>query len=235
MINYSPNLNAAVISSSTSSHYNVLKQVLQSKIKYIICEKPFILNTNKAKKIISLIKRNKKKVMINYSRRFSPEIINLINNIKKNSYGNIVKICIITSRGLINNGCHYIDLIRMIFGENIKVLDKCLYKSRYIKNDFCGKVNILAKKRIIVNIQIKDFKNKFIEKINFYTKNNIIRILDYKKIVFINIKNKKKEEIKINRSLQLTNLLKNLNNIYLSPVQNAFKNNMILNEILCKK
>ena len=123
----------------------------------------------------------------------------------------------------------------MIFGENIKVLDKSLYKSKYIKNDFCGKFNILVKKKIIVNIQIKDFENKFIEKINFYTKKNIIRILDFKKIMFVNKKNLKKKEIKINRSIQLTNLLKNLNNIYLSSVQNAFKNNIILNEILYKK
>ena len=125
--------------------------------------------------------------------------------------------------------------MRMIFGENIKVLDKSLYKSKYIKNDFCGKFNILVKKKIIVNIQIKDFENKFIEKINFYTKKNIIRILDFKKIMFVNKKNLKKKEIKINRSIQLTNLLKNLNNIYLSSVQNAFKNNIILNEILYKK
>ena len=235
MINYLTEVNVAVIASSTSSHYNVLKDVLQSKIKYIICEKPFILNIHKAKEIIKLIKKNKKKVIINYSRRFSPEIINLINRIKNNSYGNINRISITTSRGLINNGCHYIDLMRMIFGENIKVLDKSLYKSKYIKNDFCGKFNILVKKKIIVNIQIKDFENKFIEKINFYTKKNIIRILDFKKIMFVNKKNLKKKEIKINRSIQLTNLLKNLNNIYLSSVQNAFKNNIILNEILYKK
>jgi len=197
MINYLTEVNVAVIASSTSSHYNVLKHVLHSKIKYIICEKPFILNINKAKEIIKLIKKNKKKVIINYSRRFSPEIINLINRIKNNSYGNIDRISITTSRGLINNGCHYIDLIRMIFGENIKVLDKSLYKSKYIKNDFCGRFNILAKKKIIVNIQIKDFKNKFVEKINFYTKKNIIRILDSEKIMFVNKKNQKKNVIKI--------------------------------------
>jgi hypothetical protein len=53
--------------------------------------------------------------------------------------------------------------------------------------------------------------------------------------MFVNKKNQKKKEIKINRSIQLTNLLKNLNNIYLSSVQNALKNNIILNEILYKK
>jgi hypothetical protein len=120
----------------------------------------------------------------------------------------------------------------MIFGNNINVLCKDLYKSKYIKSDFCGRVNFSVKNKIIVNMEIKDFKNKFCEDITFYTKKNIVKILDYKKIMFINIKNQSKKIIKINRSIQLTNLLKNLNNTYLSSAQNALKNNKILNEII---
>jgi len=235
LLNCSPDVNVAVISSSTSSHYRVLMQVLKSEVQYIICEKPFVLDIKKAKKIIKLIKKNKKKIIINYSRRFSPEIIYLVSKIKNNFFGNIERVSITTSRGLINNGCHYIDLIRMIFGDNINVLDKDLYKSKYIKNDFFGRINFLVKNKIAVSMQIKDLKNQFCEDIIFYTKKNIIKILDYKKIIFINIKNQNKKIIKINRSIQLTNLLKNLNKTYLSSVQNALKNNKILNKIIYEK
>jgi hypothetical protein len=235
LLNCSPDVNVAVISSSTSSHYRVLMQVLKSEVQYIICEKPFVLDIKKAKKIIKLIKKNKKKIIINYSRRFSPEISYLVSKIKNNFFGNVERVSITTSRGLINNGCHYIDLIRMIFGDNINVLDKDLYKSKYIKNDFCGRINFLVKNKIAVNMQIKDLKNKFCEDIIFYTKKNIVKILDYKKIIFINIKNQNKKIIKINRSIQLTNLLKNLNKTYLSSAQNALKNNKILNKIIYEK
>lgn len=235
MLICSPEINVVIISSSTSSHYKILKQVLKSKVQYIVCEKPFLLDINKAKKIIKLIKKYKKKIIINYSRRFSPEIIQLVGKIKNNFLFNIEKISITTSRGLINNGCHYIDLIRMIFGNNVDVLSKDLYKSKYIKNDFCGRVKLLVKNKIIVYIQIKDFKKKFCEKVIFYAKKNIIQILDYKKIIFTNIKKQNKKIVKINRSVQLTNLLKNLNSTYLSSVQNAVKNNKILNEIIYKR
>jgi hypothetical protein len=235
MFIYSSVVDAAIISSSTSSHYRVLMQVLKSKVQYIICEKPFVLDIYKAKKIIKLIKKNKKKIIINYSRRFSPEIVYLASKINNNFFGNIERVSITTSRGLINSGCHYIDLIRMIFGDNINVSGKDLYKSKYIKNDFCGKVNFLVKNKIIVNMEIKDLKNKFCENIFFYTKKNIIKILDYKKIIFINIKNQNKKIIKINRSIQITNLLKNLNNTYLSSAQNALKNNIIINKIIYEK
>ena len=123
----------------------------------------------------------------------------------------------------------------MIFGDNINLLDKDLYKSKYIKNDFCGTINFLVKNKIAVSMQIKDLKNKFCEDIIFYTKKNIVKILDYKKIIFINIKNQNKKIIKINRSIQLTNLLKNLNKTYLSSAQNALKNNIILNKIIYEK
>jgi hypothetical protein len=235
MLNYSSELNVVIVASSTSSHYRILMQVLKSKVQYIICEKPFILDTTKAKKIIKLIKINKKKIIINYSRRFSPEIIYLVRKIKNNFFGDIKRVSITTSRGLINNGCHYIDLIRMIFGNNINVLGKDLYKSKYIKNDFCGSVNFLVKNKIIANMKIKDLKNKFCEDIIFYSQKNVIKIVNYKKITFINIKNQNKKTIKINRSIQLTNLLKNLHNTYLSSAQNALKNNVVLNKIIYEK
>lgn len=231
----SPGVNVAIVSSSTASHYRVLMQTIKSKVQYIICEKPFVLDIKKAKKIIKLIKKRKKKIIINYSRRFSPEVIYLVSKIKNNFFGNVERVSITTSRGLINNGCHYIDLIRMIFGDDINVLDKDLYKSKYIKNDFCGRINFLVKNKIAVSMQIKDLKNKFCEDIIFYTKKNIVKILDYKKIIFINIKNQNKKIIKINRSIQLTNLLKNLNKTYLSSAQNALKNNIILNKIIYEK
>ena len=84
-------------------------------------------------------------------------------------------------------------------------------------------------------MQIKDYKKKFCENVIFYAKKNIIQILDYKKIIFTNIKKQNKKTVKINRSVQLTNLLKNLNSTYLSSVQNAVTNNKILNEIIYKR
>lgn len=123
----------------------------------------------------------------------------------------------------------------MIFGNNINVLGKDLYKSKYIKNDFCGSVNFLVKNKIIVNMKIKDLKNKFCEDIIFYSQKNVVKIVDYKKIIFINIKNQNKKTIKINRSIQLTNLLKNLHNTNLSSAKNALKNNVVLNKIIYGK
>ena len=50
MLNYLLELNVVIVASSTPSHYRILTQVLKSKVQYIICEKPFILDITKAKK-----------------------------------------------------------------------------------------------------------------------------------------------------------------------------------------
>ena len=73
---------ALIIASSSESHYKLIKSALKSKVKYIICEKPFRFSLIKRSEILNLHKKNQK-ILINFSRRFSDSYRDLKKKFKK--------------------------------------------------------------------------------------------------------------------------------------------------------
>ena len=117
------NPSLVVVATPTSSHFEILKYLLQFKdIKFILCEKPLGKNLIQAKKIKKLSRS--KKIFVNYMRStdkiFESEIIKKINK-KSHLY-----IDIFYKGGLLNNACHYIYLLNKYFNthKNIKNIKK---------------------------------------------------------------------------------------------------------------
>ena len=107
-----------IISTSTNSHYSILNQIIKlQKPKIVLCEKPLSYNLKEAESMILKCKINNIKLFVNYMRRADPEVKILkkkIGPIRKDFF--IKGICWY-SKGLYNNGSHFINLLEMLLGK----------------------------------------------------------------------------------------------------------------------
>jgi len=140
-----PSINAVIISLPTFLHAEAAIKAAEHR-KHILVEKPLARNTTEAKRILSAAKQNAVKLMVGYPLRFSPSFINLKNELKKGTLGDVqVAVANHISTGpffsraeklipkpvpswwfdkkltgggaLIDLGCHMINLLRWYFGE----------------------------------------------------------------------------------------------------------------------
>tara|TARA_B100001093_G_scaffold78881_1_gene70131 strand:- start:8012 stop:8977 length:966 start_codon:yes stop_codon:yes gene_type:complete len=129
------NIDIVSIATPTDSHFEVFKKTLLLKPKVILCEKPFSGNLLQAQRMIDLSKKEGTNIVVNYIRRFEPGTIEFLDSIRNGEIGDIEKGVIWYSKGLVNNGSHYIDLLNSLWGEpdRIRVLD---YVRELSKQDF---------------------------------------------------------------------------------------------------
>ncbi|MBF0301102.1 MAG: Gfo/Idh/MocA family oxidoreductase [Oligoflexia bacterium] len=105
------------IASPDQFHFEHLKQLLKLKLKLIFIEKPLVLFPNDLEEIqkLDVQSNNFPQIVVNYSRRFIPEIMVMAERIHKGEFGKFISGRGIYGKGLIHNGSHIIDLLRMFF------------------------------------------------------------------------------------------------------------------------
>jgi len=140
-VNFFKNLNEiksidfklAIVAVPTKHHFKILKFLINLKYpKIIICEKPLTDEFQKAKYIISLAKKKKKTLYVNYFRRSIPSFIKLRNYLNKIKSSK--KMNIFYSKSLLRNGCHFIDFAQFLFGKvKFRKYDK-IKKTLYLKS-----------------------------------------------------------------------------------------------------
>jgi len=106
-----------VISTSDESHYENYLEIINTKCKVIVMEKPLSRKKEEAKKIHSLSKEAKKFTCVNYSRRFIPEYKILKQKIRSKDFGKFLGGTGYYGKGLFHNGSHLIDLLNLFFDE----------------------------------------------------------------------------------------------------------------------
>lgn len=103
------------------NHYEVLDKLAEFPFKLVFVEKPFTTKTKGTQKIIDLYKKRKISVVVNYTRRFVPEMEEYKNNIKKGLYGKYITGSGLYGKGILHNGSHMINLLDWFLG-NITVV-----------------------------------------------------------------------------------------------------------------
>jgi predicted dehydrogenase len=123
----------------TDYHYITFKKVAESGIHNILLEKPIAATLQEAKKIAKIAEKKKIRLLINYIRRFDPGILQLKTDIEKGEWGEIEKVSVWYSKGMLNNASHFIDLLIFLLGEieKIEVInDGRLLENQDIEPDF---------------------------------------------------------------------------------------------------
>lgn len=101
----------------TSFHFSIFQKIISYKPTAIICEKPIAANSDEAKMIIKIAEDSSCAILVNYIRRFDPGVILLRKLIKAGEFGRIYKGTVWYSKGLLNNGSHFVDLLLFLLGE----------------------------------------------------------------------------------------------------------------------
>ena len=114
------------IATPTNLHHQVFQEVMNDKPEAVLCEKPISDSLKNARHMLELAEESECALLVNYTRRFDPGVILLKETIQNGEIGEIYKGTAWYSKGFLNNGSHFVDLLSFLFGgvEQIKVLDK---------------------------------------------------------------------------------------------------------------
>ena len=98
-------------------HYQVLKEILQYPAKLIFTEKPLTRTVPEAGYIRKLMRKKNVSIAVNYTRRFVPELAALSKEIRSGLYGEYIAGGGYYGKGILHNGSHMIDLLRLFLGS----------------------------------------------------------------------------------------------------------------------
>lgn len=107
----------ASIGTPTATHFSVFNEIIESNPQAVVCEKPIAASASEADRMINIAQKSQCALLVNYMRRFEPGVLALKSQIQKQEFGEIYKGVVWYSKGLRNNGSHYVDLLRFALGE----------------------------------------------------------------------------------------------------------------------
>lgn len=112
------------IGTPTAHHFSHLKDIIKFKPKLILCEKPLGASIDQAQEMVTLCLEAGIELIVNFKRRFDSGFISLKEKIESGSLGAFCKGNGLYTKGLLNNGSHFIDLCLYLFGnlDQLKVL-----------------------------------------------------------------------------------------------------------------
>ena len=159
-------------------HALVLKRLLKYQPKIVVCEKPLTTDINSGRSVVSDYKKKKIPLVVNYSRRFDPVMQEIKNSILKKNYGLFINGLFIYTKGILHNGSHAIDLLRLFFGEpeSTCVLDGII---DYKKEDPALDVILKFKNNIKIYLLAGDERKYSIFEADFLFSKSRIRLTNF--------------------------------------------------------
>lgn len=126
-------IDIVVLATPTSTHFEIFEKLKKNKnIQYFLIEKPLF---DRKHTLDFFDKSIEKKLIINYIRVFEPNIQEFQKQIDTLLFGEPQKIIGTYTKGIKNNGSHFISLINFLF-NNPKIHDiKILSSQKGIEND----------------------------------------------------------------------------------------------------
>jgi predicted dehydrogenase len=107
-----------VISTPTQTHRSILLKVVNAyKPKIILCEKPLSYDLNEAKNMVKLCKEAGIELFVNYMRRVDQGVLEIKKRIEIGKISTPIRANVWYSKGLQNNGSHFLDLLSFWLGK----------------------------------------------------------------------------------------------------------------------
>ena len=107
-------------------HLSVFQDLIRYKPVAVICEKPITVSVADARLMQTLAEHHQCTLAVNYMRRFEPGSIALRSIIRSGELGGFFKGVVWYSKGLLNNGSHFIDLLHFWLGgvTHVEVMEE---------------------------------------------------------------------------------------------------------------
>lgn len=107
-----------VVAGPTKLNFEIFKEVLNFGPKIILIEKPLGENIDQAREMMAMSKAAKIELAVNFMRRAEPGVLQVKQILESGNLGSIDKAVVTYSKGLLNNGSHFIDLMRYWLGPS---------------------------------------------------------------------------------------------------------------------
>ena len=113
-----------ILCSPTEFHFPQIRQILSGskRLRLLLVEKPVCLKREELTEILRLARESDVAVMVNHTRRFDPPHRKLAEWTRSGRFGNLLEGSCATYGGWLNNGTHWIDLLRMLFPQEPQLL-----------------------------------------------------------------------------------------------------------------
>ena len=168
-------IDAVIISTPNYTHFNILKFIIETNIKYILIEKPVVIKPVDVLKIIKMTENWDGKIWVGMEYRYMSPIAKLLKEANKGTIGNLHMMTLREHRNpflkkignwnrfhentggtLVEKCCHFFDLMHLFLNNNpIKVFASGSMAVNHIDESYKGK-----KPDIIDNaFVIVDFEN----------------------------------------------------------------------------
>jgi len=219
---------------NTENHLKIIKQLIKTDVKNIICEKPAGNNYKELLKVKKEIKKKKILFLVNYSRRYMNSFIKLKKLIIQNNLGKLESFNCSCSGGLYNMGSHMIDMVSWLFDKKITDVKKIKLEKDNFTKDYRAKAILYFDKNTLGFFNI--LKNKFnlIFETHFYFENGKVEILKNGRSLKILKFRKNKIESTKNQNYNELFIKNKINEIFfnISPTQLLINN---LSDFILKK
>jgi len=101
----------------TTHHFDLFRQVERGSARVLVCEKPIAEHVSDARQMVEACDRRGQTILVNYMRRFEPGANSVRSLIASGELGQVYKGTVWYSKGLLNNGSHFIDLLSYWLGD----------------------------------------------------------------------------------------------------------------------
>lgn len=105
------------IAAPSAQHLPVFLDIIEHQPLAVICEKPIAESVSDGEKMRSMAEHRHCALVVNYMRRFEPGSNEVRHILSRGEMGKVFKGVAWYSKGLLNNGSHFIDLLRYWLGE----------------------------------------------------------------------------------------------------------------------
>jgi predicted dehydrogenase len=109
------------ICSPTHAHVHDLEISLRLKPKLIFCEKPATPSLMETERLVNECCKKNILLVVNYSRRFDPDVIKLQDQIREQQWGQLHSVVGIYNKGILNNGSHMLDMLSFLVGPMVLI------------------------------------------------------------------------------------------------------------------
>jgi len=107
-----------VIATSSESHGSILAKVLNAcHPKLVLCEKPMGYKLDEAQDMVEMCEKAGIDLFVNYIRRTDPGVVEIKRRIDCGEINTPVKVNAWYSKGILNNGSHFLNLLELWLGE----------------------------------------------------------------------------------------------------------------------
>jgi predicted dehydrogenase len=101
----------------TPYHAETLEALLASPARLVFAEKPLTDDLERSSAIVAAYRAADKPLAVNYLRRWAPGLVKLRDEIASGRWGSFIKGSAWYTKGLLNNGSHFLDLVAFLLGD----------------------------------------------------------------------------------------------------------------------